>query len=55
MQLLFQNDYMAVLQSKKAKLLFFGEDAEIDGFSSLMADFQSIYSNEVQLSIKVAI
>lgn len=46
---------MAVLQRKKTKVLFFGEDAEFDGFSSLMADFQSIKSNEVQLSIKEAV
>lgn len=36
------------------KSAFFGEDAEFDGFSSLMSDFQSIKSNEVQLSIKEA-
>lgn len=54
MELLFENDYMAVLQSKKAKFAFFGEEAEFDGFPSLMADFQSIKNNEVQLSIKEA-
>lgn len=53
MELLFQNDYMAVLQSKKAKLLFL-ERIQFDGFPSLMADFQSIKSNEVQLSIEEA-
>lgn len=54
MELLFQNDYVAVLQSKKAKLHFFGEDVEFDGFPSLMADFQRIKMNEVQLSITKA-
>lgn len=27
---------------QETKVVFFGEDAEFDGFSSLMADFQSI-------------
>lgn len=41
-------------KAKKQNCVFFGEDVEFDGFPSLMADFERIKMNEVQLSITKA-